>query len=227
MAIRLGLDFVLRPRLPSQQFYHKWTYLHNTHRTMSTHRRRDLPLHANAENCSGRTFIVTGANTGLGFEATKHLVAAGAAKVVMAVRNVSSGEDAKAKIEAELGSTSVAQVWPLDLASYASVKAFASKATAELDRVDALIENAGVFDFKRILSEGHLNTVTVNIISTFLLASLMLPKLVKTARDFEGVVPHLTVVGSSYGFSGQKDWDSVKDDPLVKMDAEQNNLPRL
>lgn len=194
---------------------------------MSTYRRRDLPLHATEENCSGRTFIVTGANTGLGFEATKHLVAAGAAKVIMAVRNVSSGEDAKARIEAELGVNRVTEVWPMDLASYTSVKAFATKATTELDRVDALIENAGVFDFKRILAEGHLNSVTVNIISTFLLAAPMLPKLSKTARDFKGVTPHLTVVGSSYGFSGQEDWYSVKDDPLVKMDAEENNFPQL
>jgi NAD(P)-dependent dehydrogenase (short-subunit alcohol dehydrogenase family) len=84
----------------------------------------------------------------------------------MAVRNMSSGEDAKAKIEAEVGKTRVAEVWPIDLAGYSSVKAFATKATAELDRIDALVENAGVFDFKRIIAEGHLNTVTVNIIST-------------------------------------------------------------
>jgi len=145
----------------------------------------------------------------------------------MAVRNVRSGEDAKAKIEAELGKPQVAEVWPIDLASYASVKAFATKATAELDRVDALIENAGVFDFKRIMAEGHLNSVTVNVISTFLLATLMLPKLSKTAQDFRGTVPHLSVVSSSYGFSGQKDWDLFRDDPLVKMDAEEKNFPRL
>ena len=201
--------------------------MQNVHRHASASRRRDLPLHAKAENCSGRTFIVTGANTGLGFEATKHLVAAGAAKVVMAVRNVRSGEDAKAKIEAESGVTRVAEVWPIDLASYTSVKAFATKAAAELDRVDALIENAGVLDFKRIMAEGHLNIVTVNIISTFFLAALMLPILSKTARDFKGVVPHITVVGSSYGFNAQNDWYSVKDDPLVKMDAEENDFVRL
>jgi NAD(P)-dependent dehydrogenase (short-subunit alcohol dehydrogenase family) len=145
----------------------------------------------------------------------------------MAVRNISAGKDAKAKIESELGRTHIAEVWPLDLASYISVKAFAAKATAELDRVDALIENAGVFDFKRILAEGHLNTVTVNVISTFLLAVLMLPKLSQTARDFKGAVPHLSVVGSSYGFSDQKGWELFRDDPLVKMDAEEKNFPRL
>jgi hypothetical protein len=55
----------------------------------------------------------------------------------------------------------------------------------------------------------------------------MLPKLNQTARDFKGATPHLSVVGSSYGFSGQKDWDLFKDDPLVKMDAEEKNFPRL
>jgi hypothetical protein len=77
MSTRLSLGFMVRLRLP---LYHKWPCMHNVHRlyrNMSSYRRRDLPLYANAENCSDRTFIVTGANTGLGFEATKHLVAAG------------------------------------------------------------------------------------------------------------------------------------------------------
>ncbi|KAH8897940.1 putative short chain dehydrogenase/ reductase [Thozetella sp. PMI_491] len=187
---------------------------------------QDLPLYATPEHCAGRIFIVTGANTGLGFEATKHLVRAGAAKVILAVRNVDSGEQAKKKIEEELGVTGVAEVWQIDLASYASVKAFAARATAELDRIDAVIENAGVYDWKRILAEGHLALVTVNIISTFLLAVLLLPKLTKIATEL-GITPHIAIVASSVGFQSQQEWDSVKDDPLVKMDAEQERVPRL
>lgn len=175
---------------------------------MST-RPLDLPLYAKTENCSRRTFIVTGANTGLGFEAAKHLVSAGAAKVIMAVRNVSSGEEAKAKIEDELGITNVADVWPIELGSYASVKEFAAKATTELDRIDALIENAGVYDFKPILLEGHISGVTVNIISTFLLAVLLLPKLMATAPELDAI-PHLTMIGSGHGFSNQREWDIIK-----------------
>ena len=189
-------------------------------------RRLEFPLYAKAENCSRRTFIVTGANTGLGFEASKHLVAAGAAKVIMGVRNVSSGEQARAKIEADLGITGVAEVWPIDLGSYASVKAFATKATIELGRVDALIENAGVFDFKRIMLEGHVSGVTVNVIGTFLLAVYLLPKLIKTAQEV-GAVPHISVVGSGHGFSNQKEWYLIKDDPLAKMDNGEVSTPQM
>ncbi|KAK7414071.1 hypothetical protein QQX98_007103 [Neonectria punicea] len=105
---------------------------------------RGLPLLATTETCSGRTYVVTGANTGLGFEAAKHLVALDAAKVILAVRNVAAGDIAKAKIEEATGKTGVAEVWALDLASYESVKMFANRVIAELERVDALIENAAV-----------------------------------------------------------------------------------
>jgi Dehydrogenases with different specificities (related to short-chain alcohol dehydrogenases) len=118
--------------------------------------RRNLPLLATTETCSGGTYIVTGANTGLGFEAAKHLVALGAAKVVMGVRNVSAGETAKAEIEKATGQANVADVWALDLASYESVKAFAKRAIAELDRVDAVIENAAVAISHRVVAEGHI-----------------------------------------------------------------------
>ncbi|KMK58732.1 short-chain dehydrogenase/reductase family protein [Aspergillus fumigatus Z5] len=100
------------------------------------------PLLATTEICAGGTYIVTGANTGLGFEAAKHLVGLEAAKVIVAVRNVSAGEKAKKDIEESTGRIGVAEVWPLDLASYDSVKTFAQKATTELDRIDAMRETA-------------------------------------------------------------------------------------
>jgi hypothetical protein len=179
----------------------------------------DLPLFVTTETCSGGTYIVTGANTGLGFEAAKRLIALGAAKVIMAVRDISLGEIAQAKIEAATHTTSVAEVWELDLASYASVKAFAKKAVAELDRIDALVENAAVAVAQRVLAEGHAISVTVNVLSTFLLAVLMLPKMSESTQKF-GNQPHLVVVTSGVSFTNKEDWDKIKDDPLAKMDAE-------
>lgn len=183
---------------------------------------RNLPLLATPERCSGGTYIVTGANTGLGFEAAKHLVSLGAACVIMAVRNPSAGEAAKARIEAEVettGRTGVAQVWPLDMASYASVRAFASRAARELDRVDGLIENAGValgtLDER---AEGHLLSVTVNVLSTFLLGVLLFPKLRETASRL-GRLSHLVIVSSGVGFDAREAWEGIQDDPLVKMDS--------
>ena len=113
----------------------------------------------------------------------------------------------------------VAEVWALDLASYDSVKAFAKRALAELDRIDALIENAGVAMAERTVAEGHIVPVTVNVLSTLLLGLLLLPQRGERGRRF-GIMPHLVVVTSTAGFSVQEDWHQIKDDPFVKMDDE-------
>jgi NAD(P)-dependent dehydrogenase (short-subunit alcohol dehydrogenase family) len=72
----------------------------------------------------------------------------------MGVRNVEAGKTAKAAIEADTKTSGVAEVWELDLASYASVKAFAKRAVKELERIDAVIENAGVAMTARVMAEG-------------------------------------------------------------------------
>ncbi|KAF5006550.1 hypothetical protein FDECE_7076 [Fusarium decemcellulare] len=180
--------------------------------------RRNLPLLVTPETCSGHTYIVTGANSGIGFEAAKHLVSCGAARVILAVRNIIAGEKAKTDIEASTGKTGSAEVWHLDLASYESVKAFAKRAILELDRIDALIENAGVATGLDNLAEGHPATFTVNVYSTFLLAVLLLSKMKEDAQRLK-ITPHIVVVSSSVSFSAQPLWDQVKDDvdPLTKI----------
>lgn len=177
---------------------------------------KDLPVLS--EDCSGRTFVITGGNVGLGYEAAKRLLIQGATRVIIAVRNLTAGEKAKAELEAATGKTGVLQVWHIDLASYDSVKAFAKKAIAGLDRIDVLIENAAVYPTDLAMAEGHHLTITVNVLSTFLLAALLLPKLSETARTFN-TVPHLAVVGSNYGFYYEEAWRSMKDDPLGKLDS--------
>ena len=179
----------------------------------------NLPLLATTETCSSGTYIVTGANTGLGFEAAKHLVLLGAAKVILGVRNVRAGETAKMEIEAATESSDIVQVWALDLANYGSVKAFAKRADTELDRIDALIENAGVAAYQRVMAEGHLVDVTVNVLSTLLLGVLLLPKMSECARRF-GILPHVVVVTSAFSFDSQAEWEKINDNPLVKMDDE-------
>lgn len=178
--------------------------------------RLNLPLVINADKCSGGTYIVTGANTGLGLEAAKHLVAVGAAKVILGVRNVPAGEAAKARIIKETGIKGTAEVWALDLSSYDSVKAFAKKAIAELDRIDAVIENAAVASAQG-RAEGHGLCMTVNVYSTILLGLLLLPKLKENAKRF-GITPHITIVTSGASFDVHEKWSEIKDDPLVKAD---------
>ena len=89
-------------------------------------------------------FIVSGSNTGLGYEAAKHLVRCNASKVILAVRNVEAGKKAAAEIEDATNTTEICSVWHLDMESYASVKGFAARMNRELDRIDGVLLNAGI-----------------------------------------------------------------------------------
>lgn len=73
-----------------------------------------LPILANESTCSGKTYIVTGGNSGLGLETARHLVEFKAARVVLAVRNLTSGEDAKKSIEKTTCRTGVLDVSEID-----------------------------------------------------------------------------------------------------------------
>jgi len=147
------------------------------------------------EDFTGKTIIVTGANTGLGLEAARHFTRLNCAKLILGVRTVSKGQAAKESIlESTKRPSDCIEVWDLDLNSTASVKAFAARAQS-LERVDVLLENAGISTNEWALKEGYEQTIQVNVISTFLLALLMLPKLRETAEKF-GSLPHLTIVSS-------------------------------
>ncbi|KAK3304697.1 uncharacterized protein B0T15DRAFT_398934 [Chaetomium strumarium] len=185
--------------------------------------KRNLPLLATRETCAGKTYIVTGANTGLGFEAAKHLASLGAAKVILAVRNPVAGEAAKRQIDEAAKTTAsvcVVEVWPLDLSSYDSVRAFARRAAAELDRIDALIENASIALEQRETAEGHLKTVTVNVLGTYLLASLLLPEMSRQAKSgrLDRFQPRVVIIGSTVGFDSKEGWEKIKEDPIKGMD---------
>jgi retinol dehydrogenase-12 len=161
---------------------------------------------------AGETVIVTGANTGLGREAAKHLVRLGASKVILAVRTVSKGEDARKYIEKETNKTGVMEVWPVDMSSTDSIKAFVQKATS-LERLDVLVANAGIWPTKHEIVENNeyvpnpspapnhpliypRATITVNVINTFLLITLLLPILRRTATTYS-TIPRVTVVNSA------------------------------
>lgn len=93
-------------------------------------------------DCTGKTIIVTGANSGLGKEAARHYVRLNAEKVIIACRSREKGEAAKRDIETSTKRSGAIEVWELDLQSYDSVKDFA-KRTLGLKRVDVVVENAG------------------------------------------------------------------------------------
>lgn len=176
---------------------------------------KDLPITLTAKECDGRTFIVTGANSGLGLECTKHLVQLGSARVIMAVRNMQRGEEAKAMIEDSTGRKDVLQLWTLDMASYASVKAFVARVEGELDRVDCLIANAGISNGKWQESEGLELNILVNLVATLLLVLLMLPHLEKSAKHL-GIMPHVSIIGSVGAFYAQSSLNKVDRNNIFK-----------
>ena len=144
----------------------------------------------------GKTIIVTGSNVGLGKEAARHYARLGASRLILAVRSLDKGNAAKHDIEATTRCASLAiSVWPLDMASYASVQKFAARVDSELDRVDIFIANAGVARFEHSMAEDNESTITVNVVSTFLLAALVMPKLKATAAKFK-TRPTFTITSS-------------------------------
>lgn len=146
------------------------------------------------KDCSGQTIIVTGSNVGLGLEAARHFARLNAEKVILGVRNLEKGEAAKKSIEESTNRKNAVEVWALDLSSYESTKEFARR-LGGLKRLDALVENAGIATTTYKLSEDNESTITTNVVSTFLLALMALPKLQETATRFN-ITPHLVIVSS-------------------------------
>jgi NAD(P)-dependent dehydrogenase (short-subunit alcohol dehydrogenase family) len=156
---------------------------------------------------NGRTVIITGANTGVGFEAALKFVQLGASHVILAVRTLSKGEEAKTRIQARLDrnikqttESSVLDVWQLDMLDYGSIKAFVDRVNDELTRLDYAILNAGiVMATYQTSSYGWEKMLQVNTLSTSFLALLLLPKLrASKTGDFTPVVE---LIGS-----GGADW---------------------
>lgn len=149
---------------------------------------------------TGKTVIVTGANVGLGLEAARHFARLGASKVILACRDTEKAERARAEIERSTARSGVVEVWPLDLCSFESVKQFCRRAD-QLPRLDVVIENAAVAMVgpHGALTEGYESTITVNVLSTFLMALLLLPTLGRTATKFN-IQPNLVVVSSDAHF---------------------------
>ena len=145
---------------------------------------------------SGRTIVISGANSGLGYECACHLVRLNVSHLIFACRSVSKGEEAKRDIldKADANKEVSITVWPLDLSSFQSVCSFADRCK-ELPRIDGVLCNAGVDLKVKSITEGNETTFTVNVISTFLLAVMLLPKLRESATR-HNINPHLSIVGS-------------------------------
>ena len=138
---------------------------------------------ADLPGLSGRTAVITGANSGLGYETALALAGCGAA-VTMAVRDVTKGEQAAAEIRRTVPGATV-EIGPLDLASLASVREFAARwSQAHEDGLDLLINNAGVMAIPhRITADGFEMQIGTNHLGHFALTGLLLPALVARHRS--------------------------------------------
>jgi NAD(P)-dependent dehydrogenase (short-subunit alcohol dehydrogenase family) len=125
---------------------------------------------ADLPSFSGRTVIVTGANSGLGLVTARELARVGA-DVIVAVRNLDKGAAAADMISA--GHENAVQVRKLDLQSLASVREFADT----VERVDVLINNAGIMAVPLSrTAEGFESQIGTNHLGHFALTNLLLPK---------------------------------------------------
>ncbi len=140
------------------------------------------PAEAAIPDLSETTAIVTGANSGIGYEATR-LLAGNGAEVIMAVRNLERGEAAAETIREDLdGALAVRE---LDLASLDSIASFAESIRDERSALDLLINNAGVMAIPRSETEDGFETqFGVNHLGHFALTAQLFPLL--EASEGEG-----------------------------------------
>ena len=133
----------------------------------------------NIPSQKGRIAVVTGANSGLGYHTALALALKGA-KVIMACRSLEKGEKARQQI-LEMDPEAELEVWPLDLASLRSVRSFADKFNARGDRLDLLINNAGLMAIpENRTEEGFEMQFGVNYLGHFALTALLWQQLSRT-----------------------------------------------
>lgn len=152
-------------------------------------------------NQSGKCFVVTGANTGIGYEIANVLAARGA-RVLLGCRDEYKANDAISRIRQDTPFADLSHL-ELDLADLASIRAAANQVSDE-PRVDALINNAGVMTPPLMRTvQGFELQFGVNHLGCFALTSLLLPKLAETPRS------RVVVTSSIAHKTASIDWDDL------------------
>jgi NAD(P)-dependent dehydrogenase (short-subunit alcohol dehydrogenase family) len=135
---------------------------------------------SSAPDLTGKVILVTGANAGIGLATATGLAAMGAT-VVMTARDRAKGSAARDEVVRRTGNDRVI-VGDLDLASLASVRAFAAWFLEEHDRLDVLVNNAGlIVDERRETADGFEMMFGVNHLGHFLLTDLLRERLIASA----------------------------------------------
>jgi len=135
-----------------------------------------------APDLTGKVIIVTGGNSGLGFESVKAFAKQGA-EVIMACRNEEKGKTAKKEIQ-DIDPESNIPVMELDLMDLASIKAFAARFAKEYSRLDVLMNNAGIMmNPYSLTKDGFESQMGTNHLGHFALTALLVDVLIKTQKS--------------------------------------------
>ncbi|MDO4918991.1 SDR family oxidoreductase [Kocuria sp.] len=150
---------------------------------------------------SGRRFLVTGANSGLGREVTRRLAKAGAG-VVMACRSQKKAEAARQEILSEVPGADL-EIAPLDLADLGSVHALAESIESSGRGLDVLVNNAGVMmpPERMLTTDGHELQWGSNFLGHFVLTNLLLPVLLRSTTPRVTTMTSLAAKTASIDFA--------------------------
>jgi NAD(P)-dependent dehydrogenase (short-subunit alcohol dehydrogenase family) len=148
-----------------------------------------------------RVILVTGATSGIGRETARQLAGLGA-RVVLGVRDPVRGEEVARGIRETGGE---AEVLPIDLGSFASVREAAARFAAAHPSLDVLVNNAGVaLRHRRLSVDGHELTWQTNFLGGYLLTRLLLPALRRGSK------PRVVNVSSDAHPTGRIDWNDLE-----------------
>jgi retinol dehydrogenase-12 len=151
----------------------------------------------------GKTCVVTGATSGIGFEVARILAGAGA-RVVCVGRDDTRVAEACSAIMADTGNTAVCGRCA-DLSSLAEVRALAAGLRAAAGTIDVLVNNAGTFTpTRRESADGNEMQLAVNWLSGFVLTGLLMPSLCAARKA------RVVTVSSGSHFSGRIHWDDIQ-----------------
>ena len=151
---------------------------------------------------TGKVIIVTGGNSGIGFEAAKEFARKGA-QTILACRSMDKAQTALHEIQAEIPNAPVA-IMQLDLASLTSVHQFADEFKGKYDRLDVLVNNAGIMMVPYGTTEdGFERQMGTNHLGHFALTGLLMDLLLKTLHS------RVVNVSSNGHTSGVMDFDNL------------------
>ena len=170
---------------------------------------------ASTQDLVGKTYVVTGANSGIGFEAAKDFANRGATTILVC-RSQARGQEAMERIKQETGNQGI-HLYIADFGLLASVSAVADKIVSDFPAINVLCNNAGGSNGTRSVSaEGFETTLVTNHLSGFLLTQKLLPALSKGGEQGLARI----VFTSSYGHTHsplnfddlglEKDYKSLK-----------------